>query len=81
MSRGMLGGKHEGMMSAQRDALITKLAEKEEALHMLLGTRAGYANYAEVGGDWSKTEATLRREISDLKAQISTADDDDASRA
>jgi hypothetical protein len=67
-------------MSGQRDALVKKLAEKEEAFHVLLGTRAGYANYAEVGGDWSKTEATLRREISELKAQISNADDDDASR-
>lgn len=65
-------------MSAETEALSRELAQKEEALAALRAERALLANSAEIAGDWAMTEETLVKEISELKASLAAAIDDDA---
>jgi hypothetical protein len=75
-ARGMLGEKHEGMMSERRDELERELAEKEIALREVRDAMSRYIGTAEVGGDWSKRERALLEQIADIKSELEEMDDD-----
>jgi len=61
-------------MPGKKEALARKLVESQKALQEFRDQTGIYKGGGEVVGDWSKHEAALVKEISDIKSQLAVLD-------